>query len=183
MKHFVYELWGNNVTSNVDVALTYLQHSREEISRFNFEEFKVMYQKCPQVFYPAFHFQQQIMRKTFGITWWEWKKQNIKETADDRKSAEIALMRKKQNEDEEAENKEMDELLKKRMGMKYYLQPWTRAEYRARIKKAILMSTEIDEILAEKGPSPAANREVDPVAISNIRSHGVMQTNAVAYPL
>ena len=170
------------MTSNIDVALTYLQNGREEASRFNFEEFKAMYQKCQQVFYPAFHFQQEIMRKTFGITWWEWKKQNIKETADDRMSAEIALMRKKQEEENDAENKEMDELLKKLMGMKYYLQPWTRDEYRARIKKAILMSTEIDEIVGEKRLSASAG-DINPVEISNIRSHGVVQTNAVAYPL
>lgn len=139
-------MWWNNVSSNVKEGLAYLDHIDDGDGAFNFKEIERMQLRYPNVFYPLYKLQTEIIQHTLGELWWETHKAYLVETKDKRKALEMAELAKKKKE--EAKEKEIvsDEMIQKRMGFfKYHLMPWLRATEKNRILKIAAIEHEIDD--------------------------------------
>mmetsp|Transcript_16735 Transcript_16735/g.15093 ORF Transcript_16735/g.15093 Transcript_16735/m.15093 type:complete len:282 (+) Transcript_16735:17-862(+) len=146
VKHFVYDMWENKVTSNIHTGLAYLDEHDDGDGRYNFNEFFEMHVKGPQIFYPVYKLQQQVMRRSLGELWWDWKKRDLLENIEERKLHEINLLRQQQLQQENQAIHAHDHLVKARMGIAWYLLPWMRKFVRSKVAKIAAINNELDEI-------------------------------------
>ncbi len=105
----------------------------------DFPKLLLLKQKYPYSFYPIFQLQAHVKQHTFGEYWWETHNANLHDKK--LKLAEEERIRKEKAklESEKDENAITEELLKQRMGIKYYLMPWTRAtEHRKLLRIAAI---------------------------------------------
>lgn len=162
VKHFVYDMWDNNLTSNTHTGLSYLDRIDDGDSRYNFQEFFEMHVKYPQLLYPVFRLQQVVIQRTLGETWWEWKRVHLIEEKLETKEKNAARIKQEQIKNEKEALKANDYMVKKRMGISWYLFPWLRDSVRARINKMVAISNEIDQ-----KELAAANKSLPQLIISN----------------
>lgn len=144
LKHLVYDMWDNKVTSNIHVGLSYLDaHDNNGDGRFTFKEIYEMHVRCPQIFYPTFRIQQAIIRYSLGTIYWEWHKRYLIEGQEERKAKEIARLRRAQ---QLKDSRVTDDIVQQRMGIAWYLFPWLRQTVRERLVKIAIISAELDAI-------------------------------------
>lgn len=133
------------MTSNIHQGLEYLTlHDRGD-GRFKLEDIIEMHNGCPAIFYPAFRIQVSIMRRCFGETWWDWKKNQLADTKEDRRSNAANKLKKEQEEKLKAKEVENDDVVKKRMGIKYYIFPCFRKRERERVARIAAITAELDK--------------------------------------
>eukprot|EP01031_Cornospumella_fuschlensis_P034369 gene34369-41601_t len=143
-KHFLLGLWDHNVLSNFNVAMDYLHQLDDGDGVLNFKEMCALQSKYPNVFYPIYQMQTLVMQNTFGLYWWETHKARMAEEKQAKKLEELAQLKKKQKAAAKAENVNED-MVKKRMGVRYYLMPWKRVQERNRIAKIAAIESELEK--------------------------------------
>ncbi len=137
-------MWDHELTSNIHVGLEYLDSHDKGDGQFTYTDVLEMHAKYPMIFYPAYRVQINIQRASFGEDWWELKKKELLETREERKLAAINKLRKQQEDDAKAEDAVNDVLVKKRMGITFYLLPCLRNRVRVKLAKIAAISKELD---------------------------------------
>lgn len=150
IKHFLKNIWENNVNSNLHEAMDYLDRRDPGDGRFtylNIVDFHMLY---PSAFYPAFRLQTQLIRISFGIFWWENKKASIVGERNDIARQERLLELQRQKDANDEANMSQDELIYQRMGpIKYYLLPCLRESERQKIMQIAALSAKLDNLNGE----------------------------------
>jgi len=95
-------------------------------------------------FSPVFEFQTQMMRCSMGELYWNEKKMFLKEAADDRKMMEAARLRQLAADAAKAAESQNEVMVKKRMGLRYYIMPWTREAERRKVNKILAITSDLD---------------------------------------
>ncbi|RYH20180.1 hypothetical protein EON65_24280 [archaeon] len=130
--------------SNFHVAMEYLHQLDDGDGVLNFKEMCALQSKYPNVFYPIYQMQTAVMQNTLGLYWWETHKVKMAEERQAKKLEELAQLKKKQKAAAKAENVNED-MVKKRMGVRYYLMPWKRVQERNRIAKIAAIESELEK--------------------------------------
>ena len=143
LKLFLYRIWNNQPYDNVDRALLFLQEIDEDGS-FSFEEVMQLRDKFPQIFFPVYKFQMHIINHSFGELWWETHKFLMREERRLRAIREVQEQERQKKSREKALSAVNDELLRRKMGIFYYLTPWKIANERSRLSKIAAMEQELE---------------------------------------
>jgi hypothetical protein len=62
IKHFLKNIWENNVAIELVHAMDYLDMKDQGDGRFSFDNIQIFHSLFPSVFYPAFRLQVQLQR-------------------------------------------------------------------------------------------------------------------------
>jgi len=148
LKHFIRGMWNDDVSTNVDSGMAYLEKIDDGDNAFNFAQIESMQLKFPVVFAPLYKLQVHIIQYTLGELWWENHKANLMDERAEKKAAEMAELIKKESAASKENELVSDDMIRKRMGyVKYYLMPWQRAGEKARILKIAAIESELDVAL------------------------------------
>lgn len=104
-----------------------------------------MGEKFPYIFYPLYELQIQIIKQTLGEYWWEQHKATVHDEIEEQKRKEIEMLQRKQKDAAKALETMNEEIVKKRMGIKYYLLPWRRRGERIRIQRIAAIEGELEQ--------------------------------------
>jgi Ca2+-binding EF-hand superfamily protein len=85
VKHFVYDMYYHEVTSNIHEGLSWLDDNDRGDGRFGYSDIWTMHIKYPNLFYPAFRLQVNMIAKTFKEEWWNMKKATLIDTKEERR--------------------------------------------------------------------------------------------------
>eukprot|EP01032_Pedospumella_encystans_P024839 gene24839-28075_t len=116
LKHFVYNMWGNQVYSNVTDGLAYLDNIDDGDEAFNFKQVEKMANRYPMTLAPLYKLQVAMIQNTFGERWWEMHKARL---SDARLVSEMhEYTRQKLKEKQKMKDKEVitDAMILQRMG-------------------------------------------------------------------
>lgn len=148
LKHFFLTIWKQRPYGNVQEAMDHL-HKLDEDGTYNFRELSELRTKYPHVFYPLYELQISMISHTLGEAWWENQKAKVAEEREIQRKREMALLKRKKKEKDKAMISVNDELVKKRMGIKFYLMPWMRNTERKRIAKIAAIENDLEEQFTE----------------------------------
>lgn len=145
---FLKRIWHDEPYSNVDDALDYLD-SIDDNGSYNFSEVMMLRTRYPNVFYPIYHLQQQIMTNSLGELWWEHHKAKLLEDKikEEKRLLKLALKKKKAHEKSLALVN--DEMVRQRMGFRYYLMPWRIDAERKRCSRIAAMEQDIERTILD----------------------------------
>jgi DNA polymerase III delta prime subunit len=110
-----------------------------------FHEVTKFRKKYPFAFYPLFRMQTQVQQNTLTEQWWNMHKVNQAEIREIERQKEIAKQERLKRESEQEEAGATVEVLKKRMGIRYYLMPWARAAEEKRLVRIAAIEKEMEE--------------------------------------
>lgn len=144
LKHFIITLFKHNIPANVKRAFIYLDEIDDD-GTFNFSEVFALGEKFPYIFYPLYELQIQIIKQTLGEYWWEQHKATVHDEIEEQKRKEIEMLQRKQKDAAKALETMNEEIVKKRMGIKYYLLPWRRRGERIRIQRIAAIEGELEQ--------------------------------------
>ena len=139
------------MNTNVEEAIGSLEKSEE--NNFNYGEVYELNRKYPFTFYPLYDLQVHIIRHSFGEYWWESHKANVKDILTAEREKEEAILRKKQIDAKLALQAMNEEVVKKRMGVLYYVAPWMRAYERKKVCRIAAIESELDQEFKTKQSS------------------------------
>jgi len=145
LKHFIHGMWHHEVSSNVADGLAYLDSIDDGDGAFNFGQIESMQLHYPLVLYPLYRLQVHIIVNSLGEGWWEAHKATLVDARTlfrDRELADLVRKEKAAAKEKELVN---DDMLKQRMGIRYYVMPWLRAKEKARILKIAAIEAELDK--------------------------------------
>lgn len=148
LKLFLYRIWNNSPYDNVEQALAFLQEMDEDGS-FAFDEVVKLRELFPQIFYPLYQFQVHIMTYSLGEMWWETHKFLMKEQLKLQQEQAIKQLALKEKEKQQALTLVSDDMIKRKMGIFYYLTPWDIKKQRARMLRIAAMEQELEENFME----------------------------------
>mmetsp|Transcript_65125 Transcript_65125/g.114896 ORF Transcript_65125/g.114896 Transcript_65125/m.114896 type:complete len:179 (-) Transcript_65125:317-853(-) len=150
LKHFVSNMWERELLTNVTDGLAYLDGIDDGDNAFNFAQIEDMQHRYPLTMYPLYRLQTCIIQHTLGEYFWENHKAKLidhrTETLMEQEKA-LKLRRKMEVKSKELVNEEM---LKQRMGYKYYLFPWKRGQEKARMMRIAVLEQELDKTYSTK---------------------------------
>eukprot|EP01039_Chlorochromonas_danica_P005278 gene5278-5813_t len=144
-RHFMLALWEHDVNSNFRIAMAYLQELDDGDGVLNFKEVTALQRSYPNVFYPLYSLQTHVMKNTLTVYWWENHKANLNDEKEKKKEEELAVLNKKKKAAAKASANVNESMVKKRMGLYYYLMPWRRNQERVRIAKIAAIESELDK--------------------------------------
>jgi chaperonin cofactor prefoldin len=137
-------LFKHDINANVKKAFMYLEEIDDD-GTFNFQEVFDIGEKYPYIFYPLYQLQTHIITKTLGEYWWETHKANVHDQINEDRAKEIAMIQKKQKDAQQAMETMNEDIVKKRMGITYYLLPFLRKKERAKIAKIAAIEGELEQ--------------------------------------
>lgn len=145
IRHFIYAINATKDNSTIEQGLQYLEDNDDGDGQFEFYQIKDMHFRFQGLMYPAFRLIVQMRRASFGERWWETKgfhrfDARIYEKLQAERAA-LALS-KKNAKDAEMAN---EDLVKRRMGITYYLTPWMRKNVRNQIARIAAINTELEK--------------------------------------
>jgi len=142
-------MWDHVIISNLAEGVEFMKTLDSGDGRVKYRDLQEVERRYPSVFYPAQRLCMHVQKFSLGEGWWTLKKIEIKEAADAKKRME-ALKKNKQRADMQAEQDKLnEEMLKKKMGMNYYLRFWERDKARAQIKKIEQINKNLEEMEAK----------------------------------
>ena len=148
VEHFIYLMWDHDTNSNMDMAIDYMRTLDTGDGRVNFKDILMVNAAYPFVFYPTFRIQATVTATSMGEIWWDKKKAEVQEKLEhERKLEEMKKNRKKADLAKEQERLN-EEMVKKKMGWKYYVFFWQRDKARKQIAKIAAINKQLEE--AEK---------------------------------
>jgi len=119
----------NAMNSNLKMSLEKLDNNRD--GRIDFGEFQAMNRMYPQVLFPAFRMQSNMMMYTLGTNFW----MNRRNQLEKKRMAVVKKANKMKAVEEKRIRALQEREVKRRMGaFRYYAMPWQRAKYGAAIK-------------------------------------------------
>jgi hypothetical protein len=134
------------MNTSVWEAFRYLDRNDDD-GTFSFAEVYDISQRFPYTFYPIYRLQQQIMKNTLGTFYWEWQKSSLHEFLSAERIREQARLREQQESAKRVLETMNEEVIRRRMGLLYYLMPWDRAKERRKIARIAAIENELDEIV------------------------------------
>lgn len=138
-------IWHHELSQNINLSLEYIDEELDEgDGRINFKDFMKLHRKYPQTFYPAFELQLQIMRATMGEGFWENRKAALKDGAMEKEAAEKARLRQAALDAKKANESQNEIMVKKRMGVRYWIMPWAREAERKKVAKIMAITSDLD---------------------------------------
>ena len=124
-RHLITTMWGGEVSSNLLMALEYLESKDTGEGTFEFKHLVELNRKYPNCFYPIFHLQVRMIITSLGETMWANHKDYLISWRREKRRKELLLLQKKMREDASAAELIDDDIMKARMGyFKYYCMPW-----------------------------------------------------------
>lgn len=155
---FIVKIWNDEINSNIGKAVDYLKSFDEGDGRITFKDLNFMQKSYPSVFFPAYRLTTRIMQTSLGEEWWEVKKRELIEIRDEKKRIEQMKKEAAVKDVEKEEARQMEELVKKKMGVMYYLKFWERDKARAKIKKIEQLNKQL-EALEKKEAAEALKKK------------------------
>jgi len=150
VEHFIYLMWDHETNSNLLMAIDYMRTLDAGDGRINFKDVLMVHTAYPSVFYPAFRIQSTVISTSLGETWWNNKKIEISEKiAKQRQMEEMKKNRQKADLQREQERLN-EEMVKKKMGWKYYVFFWQRDKARKQIAKIAAINKQLEEVEAKQ---------------------------------
>jgi len=158
VEHFIYLMWDHVVNSNLTMGVEFLRSLDGGDGRVTFKDIILVHNAYPSVFFPAFRIQTTVIETSWGLTWWDDKKIEISEKiALQRKMEEMKKNRKKADLQREQERLN-EEMVRKKMGWKYYVLIWQREKARKQIAKIAAINKQLEEVeAAEKAKTEKEN--------------------------
>lgn len=143
-------MWGDQPGGSVLEAVNYLEDIDDDCDgSFTFNQVLLLKDKYPNIFYPLYDLQLCVINSTFGEYWWSNHKLKSYEEAMERKRREEAERRKIAQQAENEKELATIKMLKRRMGIKYYLMPWRIQIERARLARIAAIEEEMENVRAE----------------------------------
>lgn len=156
VEHFIYLMWEHEISSNLSMGIDYMHSLDAGDGRVNFHDVLLVHKSYPSVFYPAFRIQATVISTSLGETWWEDKKTEIGEKiAAEAKMAEMKKNRQKADLAREQERLN-EEMVKKKMGWKYFVFIWQREKARKQIAKIAAINKQLEEVEAAEAKGKKA---------------------------
>jgi len=143
IKHFVSNMWENQLLTNVTDGLDCLDAIDDGDGAFNFSQLEHMQERYPIVLYPLYRLQTCFIQNTLGEYFWENHKASIIDLRTESLMEEEKRLQLRHKA--EAKSKELvtDDMLKQRMGYKYYLFPWQRGMEKTRMMRIAALDDEL----------------------------------------
>lgn len=144
LKHMILIMHGHEMNGTIREASNYLDSIDTGYGVFNFQQFATMRGKYPAVFQPVYALQTHMKQHSLGLFWWNLHKVNFHEAKQEEAERLAITMMKEQKEKERAEEMLNELMLKKRMGILYYLLPWERAKEMRKMQRIVAIEKELD---------------------------------------
>lgn len=122
----------------------------EDTTIFNFRQIELISEKFPSLFYPVYKLQIHIIENTLGTYWWETHKAKMRDAKEAQKQRELEALEKKKKDEEEDDEAATMELLKKRMGIKYYIMPWLIPVELNKLNRILAIEKDLESKIAVK---------------------------------
>ena len=169
---FIGKIWNEETNSNIDKALDYLKSLDEGDGRVTFKDLNEMQKSYPQVFFPAYRLVILLMQKSLGEEWWEGKKREYVEKRDEARRLEDMKRDAAAKDVEREEAKQFEEMVKKKMGINYYLMFWERGKARSKVRKIQQINKQLEAIEKKEAEEIAAKagKAAAPTSLSSKRS-------------
>lgn len=148
MKHFFYTIWKHRPYASVEEAMTYLEDN-DDNGAYTFPEIARLRTLYPNIFYPLYQLQQHIIAHSWGEDWWSKHKADLQDELARRRERDKKLLLKEKKEREQAMDTVSDEMIRKKMGMRYFLMPWTIAKEKKRLAKIAAIEQDLEHQFAE----------------------------------
>ena len=162
IRHFVYALHETSENSTIEQGLKYMEDNDDGDGRFEYHQIVDMHTKFPVLFFPAFRLIVQMRRNSLGEGWWVEKGlQRFESKASD------AALDEKQKRDQITKSKKAmemanEELVKRRMGIGYWLFFWNRGKVRMQVNRIAAINADLEKEEAEKEQKAAAQGPSSP---------------------
>jgi hypothetical protein len=117
----------------------------EEDGIYNFKQLANLRNNYPNIFYPLYELQIRMISESLGETWWEEHKATVKYNMEKKQQQEMKNIRKQKVDQEKSERQVNDEILKKKMGIKYYLMPWLIPHERKKLARIATIEQELEQ--------------------------------------
>lgn len=148
LKHFFYAIWRHRPYSSLEEALKFLETFDEDGS-YTFPEIAALRTTYPNIFYPLYQLQLHIVAHSLGEDWWTQHKASLLEELNRKKEAEAKMLQKEKKEKEKALETVSDDMIRRKMGIKYYLMPWNIEKERKRLAKIAAIEQDLEHQFAE----------------------------------
>ncbi len=112
---------------------------------FTHEELLIFKSKFPYALYPLFQLHTHMIQHTLGERWWENYKLHHQDKKDEKRAKELAKLEKDRRESEKEKEMATEEVLKKRMGIKYYLMPWQRVAEQRKLARIAAIEADMEK--------------------------------------
>ena len=121
-------LWANKPNSNCKIAMEKFDTNKD--GKIDFAEFNSMNTQYPQLLFPAYRMQENMMENTLGMVWWKKKKESLMNERKNERRASERLRLKELKRQRKIQQREV----KHKMGaLQYYLCFWKRQKYLAQV--------------------------------------------------
>jgi hypothetical protein len=160
IRHFIYMLHQTKENATIEQGLTYLEDNDDGDGRFEFYQIKDMHFRFQILFYPAFRILVQMRRCTLGEDWWEKKNFQREDYRVERKRRAERDAANEARKNAAAAEMANEDLVKRRMGISYYLMFWGRQKVRLQISRIAAISSELDAVETDdKKPTEAGSEQ------------------------
>jgi Ca2+-binding EF-hand superfamily protein len=145
---FIQKMWNNEVDSNLQVALDYLKSLDDGSGKITYKDLLIMQKSYPSSFTPMYRLLNRIMSTCFkgGETYWEEKKLVLVEEREQKRRIEEMKKKAAQASIEAEEKRQFEEMVQKKMGIMYWLMPWTREAARSKVKKIQAINKQLEAL-------------------------------------
>ncbi len=151
VKHFVYDMYYRDVTSNIHAGLSWLDDNDNGSGRFDYKGLWEMHIKYPNLFFPAFRIQIELIKSTFGEDWWNAKKAELIDTKEDRRLKAISDLKRQQADSLREKDSDVEVAVRRKMGILFYVFPCGREKERKKQMRIAAISAEMEKQMeAEK---------------------------------
>jgi Ca2+-binding EF-hand superfamily protein len=148
LKHFFITIWRHQPYTSLDDAMKYLENNDEDGS-YTFPEIARLRTLYPNIFYPLYQLQQHIIAHSLGEDWWSKHKADLTDELALRKEKEANMLLKEKRDREKALETVSDDMIRRKMGIKYYLMPWTIDRERKRLTRIAAIEQDLEHQFAE----------------------------------
>lgn len=143
IKVFLYRIWHNKPYANVPEALAFLQ-TIDEDGVYNYRELALLRTRYPFVFYPVYKLQQHVLNRTLGESWWTAHKVKLADARHLKLKQDKLLAEKLKREKKAALDGVSDDMIRHRMGLRYYVFPWMIPKERKRLLKIAAVEADLE---------------------------------------
>lgn len=150
VEHFIYLMWDHEISSNLTMGIDYLRTLDSGDGRVNFRDMVALHTSYPSVFYPAFRIQATVVDYSMGELWWDNKKDEIAEERDRKRKLEEMKKNKAKADLKKEQERLNEEMVKMKMGWKYYVFFWQRDKARKQIAKIAAINKQLEQEEAAK---------------------------------
>lgn len=156
MKHFLQSIWNHDAPITLQEALGYLEdHDENQTEIYTINLIRRIVKKYPNVFYPIYKLQINMIESTFGHYWWDNHKAQMHEKKEEEKLQHLAEMRRRQQNEEVTDEVATMKIIKKRLGIRFYLMPWLIETEKRKMAKIAAIEKELDMCIGKRSSSGA----------------------------